>query len=109
MYWNVGEYLSTLCANSVFGDKVIDEAAVYIAEANPGVKGFNRRGLYRMKQFYETYRDDEFVTPLVTQISWTNLFRRMCAAVSLIPMCLNFLIYRSSILSVIFARLSRAT
>lgn len=39
---------------------------------NPGVKGFNRRGLYRMKQFYETYKDDEFVTPLVTQISRTN-------------------------------------
>jgi len=46
--------------------------AAYIATANPGVKGFNRRGLYRMKQFYETYKDDEFVTPLVTQISWTN-------------------------------------
>ncbi len=72
MYWNVGEYLSALCANSGFGDKVIDEVAAYIAEANPGVKGFNRRGLYRMKQFYETYKDDEFVTPLVTQISWTN-------------------------------------
>ena len=25
-----------------------------------------------MKQFYATYKDDEFVTPLVTQISWTN-------------------------------------
>lgn len=72
MYWNVGEYLSALCANSGFGDKVIDEVAAYIAEENPGVKGFNRRGLYRMKQFYETYKDDEFVTPLVTQISWTN-------------------------------------
>ena len=72
MYWNVGEYLSGLCANSGFGDKVIDEVAAYIATANPGVKGFNRRGLYRMKQFYETYKDDEFVTPLVTQISWTN-------------------------------------
>lgn len=72
MYWNVGEYLSSLCANSGFGDKVIDEVAAYIAKANPGVKGFNRRGLYRMKQFYETYKDDEFVTPLVTQISWTN-------------------------------------
>ena len=23
MYWNVGEYLSSLCANSGFGDKVI--------------------------------------------------------------------------------------
>ena len=72
MYWNVDEYLSALCADSEFGDKVIDEAAAYIAKENPGVKGFNRRGLYRMKQFYETYRDDEFVTPLVTQISWTN-------------------------------------
>lgn len=72
MYWNVGEYLSALCDNSGFGDKVIDEVAAYIAETNPGVKGFNRRGLYRMKQFYETYKDDEFVTPLVTQISWTN-------------------------------------
>lgn len=27
---------------------------------------------YRMKQFYELYKDDELVTPLVTQISWTN-------------------------------------
>lgn len=25
-----------------------------------------------MKQFYDIYKDDEFVTPLVTQISWTN-------------------------------------
>ena len=25
-----------------------------------------------MKQFYETYKDDEFVSPLVRQISWTN-------------------------------------
>ena len=44
----------------------------YIAKVNPGVKGFKRRGLYRMKRFYETYKDDEFVTPLGTQISWTN-------------------------------------
>ena len=72
MYWAVGEYLSGLCANSAFGDKVIDEVAAFIAKENPGVKGFTRRGLYRMKQFYETYRDDDFVTPLVTQISWTN-------------------------------------
>ena len=49
MYWNVGEYLSGLCAGSGFGDKVIDEVAAYIAKSNPGIKGFNRRGLYRMK------------------------------------------------------------
>ena len=72
MYWEVGKYLSSLVENSSFGDKVIDEVAAYIAESNPTIKGFNRRGLYRMKQFYETYKDDKIVTPLVTQISWTN-------------------------------------
>ena len=72
MYWEVGKYLSSLVAGSSFGDKVIDEVAAYIAKSNPTIKGFNRRGLYRMKQFYETYRYDEIVTPLVTQISWTN-------------------------------------
>ena len=72
MYWEVGKYLSSLVENSSFGDKVIDEFAAYIAESNPTIKGFNRRGLYRMKQFYETYKDDKIVTPLVTQISWTN-------------------------------------
>lgn len=51
MYWRVGAYLSELCAASSFGDKIIDEVAAYIAQENPGVKGFNRRGLYRMKQF----------------------------------------------------------
>ena len=72
MYWSVGAYLSELCSASSFGDKIIDEVAAYIVQENPSIKDFNRRGLYRMKQFYETYKDDEFVTPLVTQISWTN-------------------------------------
>ena len=72
MYREVGKYLSTLVAESSFGDKVIDEVAAYIAKNNPTVKGFNRRGLYRMKQFYETYKDDEFVSTLLTQISWSN-------------------------------------
>lgn len=83
MYWDVGEYLSDLCANATFGDKVINEVASYIAQSGVKVKGFNRRGLYRMKQFYETYRDDEFVTPLVTQINWTNHLQIMSSAKSM--------------------------
>ena len=67
-YWGVGTYLSDLCDGASFGDKVIDEIAAYISDAAPAIKGFNRRGLYRMKQFYETYKDDEFVSALLTQI-----------------------------------------
>ena len=72
MYFEVGKYLSDLCSKTKFGDKVINDIEKYIKEINPTIKGFNRRGLYRMKQFYELYKDDEFVSPLVTQISWTN-------------------------------------
>ena len=72
MYYEIGKYLSELCSNSKFGDKVINDVEMYISKNNPTIKGFNRRGLYRMKQFYELYKDDELVTPLVTQISWTN-------------------------------------
>lgn len=28
-----------------------------------------------MKQFYETYKDNKIVTPLVTQISWTMIYK----------------------------------
>ena len=72
MYWNVGEYLYELTSNSAYGDKIIDEIAEYIAQSNPAIKGFNRRGLYRMRQFYEAYKNDAIVSPLVTQLSWTN-------------------------------------
>ena len=72
MYWKVGEYLSCEAKKASFGDSYVDLMAKAIQEAFPGIKGFNRRGLYRMKQFYETYCENKIVSPLVTQISWTN-------------------------------------
>lgn len=50
----------------------METVANYISDTSPTIKGFNRRGLYRMKQFYETYKDDEIVSALLTQLSWTN-------------------------------------
>ena len=72
MYWKVGEYLSQASEYTSFGDAFIDNIANDIQSAFPGIKGFNRRGLYRMKKFYETYASDEFVTTLLSQISWSN-------------------------------------
>ena len=52
---------------------------IFFAENYPDLKGFNRRGLYRMKQFYELYKGDEIVSPLVTQLNWTNHLKIMSA------------------------------
>ena len=38
----------------------------------PNIKGFTKKNIERMIQFYKIYKDDEIVTPLVTQLSWTN-------------------------------------
>ena len=83
MYWQVGEHLSNESKNTSFGDAYIDTLATEIQVAFPGIKGFNRRGLYRMKKFYETYADDEFVTTLLTQITWSNHLAIMSKAKSM--------------------------
>ena len=82
MYWLIGKLLSKRLAKASFGDSFIDSVAEEIQKAFPSIKGFNRRGLYRMKQFYETYSDDKFVTALLSQISWTNHLAIMAKAKS---------------------------
>ncbi len=72
LYWNIGEYISKKIADAEWGDAVVDQLADYIQNSHPEFKGFTRRGLYRMRQFYEVYRDNKFVSALLTQISWTN-------------------------------------
>lgn len=68
LYWNVGKYINKQLSNATWGDKTVDELASFIQKEHPEIKGFNRRGLYRMKQFYETYSSMSFVSLPMTQI-----------------------------------------
>ena len=72
LYYNVGKYLTEISAKYKWGDGYIDNIAGSIAVANPSIKGFDRRNLYRMKQFYLTYPDPEFVVTLLSQLSWSS-------------------------------------
>ena len=79
MYWRIGEYLSDAMKDSGYGDGYIQSLADYFAENYPELKGFNRRGFYRMKQFYETYAGNEIVSPLVTQLGWAHHLKLLSA------------------------------
>jgi predicted nuclease of restriction endonuclease-like (RecB) superfamily len=72
LYWQVGEYLSRKLASAEWGDKVVDELALYLARTQPGLKGFTRPNLFRMRQFYDTYAGDETVSALLRQLPWTH-------------------------------------
>jgi len=42
------------------------------AAARSALRGFTRRNLFRMRQFHDTYRGDEKVSALLTQLPWTH-------------------------------------
>jgi predicted nuclease of restriction endonuclease-like (RecB) superfamily len=72
LYWRVGQYISRKIAAAEWGDSVVDHLARHLARTMPGLRGFTRRNLFRMRQFYETYASDKKVSPLVTQLPWTH-------------------------------------
>ena len=82
MYQEVGKYISEKSKEAGYGSNFVENVADFFSENYPELKGFNRRGLYRMKQFYELYKDDEKVSPLVTQLSWTNHLKIMSGSKS---------------------------
>jgi len=72
LYWQVGEYISHKIASAEWGDGVVEELARYLARTQPGLRGFTRPNLFRMRQFYETYAGDEKVSALLRQLPWTH-------------------------------------
>jgi predicted nuclease of restriction endonuclease-like (RecB) superfamily len=72
LYWRIGQTLANKIAQSGWGKGVVAELARYIAEADPAIKGFSDKNLWRMKQFYESYQDDEKLSTLVRELPWTH-------------------------------------
>lgn len=68
LYWQVGQYVSTRLAKATWGDGAVIELAHYINKHHPEIKGFDKKNLYRMCQFYQTYNELLFVAPVVRQI-----------------------------------------
>lgn len=100
LYFNVGKVVSEKVNAGKWGDNTVQELADFIQSKLPNLSGFNRRGLYRMKQFYELYAPEsevfkhwlatqkvaavrtqiqdidnqfnKFMSDVLTQISWTH-------------------------------------
>ena len=52
VYWNIGSYVHQKLDAASWGAKVVDTLANWLKENEPGLKGFDRRTLYRMQEFY---------------------------------------------------------
>ncbi len=72
LYWQVGEYISLKIQGAEWGESVVMQLAKFLAEKYPDLKGFSDKNLWRMKQFFELYDQNEKLSPLVREIAWTN-------------------------------------
>ncbi|HEN8797692.1 DUF1016 domain-containing protein [Pseudomonas sp. CM25] len=72
LYWQVGAYISHKLERAEWGDSVVSQLAAHLAQTQPGLRGFTRPNLFRMRQFYEAYRHDERVSALLRQLPWTH-------------------------------------
>ena len=72
MYWDIGAYVSRRVSEDGWGKSVVNEFSSFIQRRYVGIKGFSPQNIWRMKQFYETYRDNEKLSALLREISWTN-------------------------------------
>ena len=59
--WEVGAFVSNRIKNAAWGSKVVQQLAEYIHTQNPTLKGWSRRTIYKMVQFYENYSSIQFV------------------------------------------------
>ena len=66
-YFEIGRLLTE--AGGRYGDNIIDEySQKLVVEVG---KKYNRRTLFRMKQFYNMFSDEK-VSPLATQLTWSH-------------------------------------
>lgn len=72
MYWDIGTYVSNKVRNDGWGKSVVTDFAKFIQAERPDIKGFSASNIWRMRQFYETYRENEKLAPLVREVSWTQ-------------------------------------
>ncbi len=72
LYWDIGCMLVERQTDAGWGKGVVQQLAVDLQQAFPGVGGFSASNLWRMKAFFEAYRDQEKLAPLVREIGWSH-------------------------------------
>jgi len=72
LYWEVGRYISQKLQKAIWGEGVIEQLAHYISKRHSDLRGFERRNLFRMRQFYDTYKSHKSAAPLIRRLSWSS-------------------------------------
>lgn len=72
LYWDIGKTIVERQTGETWGKSVVANLSKDLQSEFPGIKGFSAQNLWYMRQFYETYRDNEKLQPMVGEIGWAH-------------------------------------
>lgn len=72
LYWEIGKEITKQQEEKGWGKSIVEILAQELQREFPGIKGFSTANLWRMRNFYINYCENEKLAPLVREISWTK-------------------------------------
>lgn len=72
LYWEIGMRITVQQTALGWGKSVVENLSQDIQKEFPGIQGFSARNMWDMARFYSEYQSNEFLQPLVAEISWTK-------------------------------------
>ena len=60
LFWQVGAYIDQKLDKGSWGEKVVDQFSLWLKEKDPSIKNFDRRNIYRMREFFLAYHNVNF-------------------------------------------------
>jgi len=72
LYWDIGKSIVAKQEKLGWGKAIVETLAQDLQKEFPGMQGFSCANLWRMRNFYLSYRLNGKLAPLVREISWTK-------------------------------------
>ncbi len=72
LYIHIGKSIYEKIEVSKWGEGVVETLSKDLQKEFPDMKGFSVQNLWRMKQIYETYKDNPKLSPLVRELPWSH-------------------------------------
>jgi len=72
LYWDIGKSIVLKQEKLGWGKAIVETLAKDLQTEFSGIQGFSSANLWRMRNFYLAYHQNEKLAPLVREISWTK-------------------------------------
>ncbi len=72
LYWKIGEIISLKLEKDGYGKSTIKQLSKDLDISFPGIRGFSARNLANMKEFFESYKENEVLQTLSAKVGWSQ-------------------------------------